>query len=128
MGREEELTKYRKKYENRLVENRNYYYNLMDMVGEISKNSFDGFRYNSFMDKMEKVRQETEELLIILDNPEELLRKGKEDEIKEEEQRKKYEEMKARYESTSIMEQIKQRLSNMFKKDSSEELKEGKVR
>ena len=129
MEREEELTKYRKKYENKLIEKRNYYYNLMDMAREISKDRLDGVRYEYFANKIEEIHQETEELLDILDNPEEILRKGKEDEIKEEEQRKKYEEIKERYESTSIMERIKQKLSSMFNnKENSEEQREGKVR
>ena len=125
----DEFTKYQNKYKKRLIDKQNYYYNLMDMAGEVSKNSYDGVRYNSFLNKMEEVHRETEYLLSIADKPDEIINWGKKEEERENEAIKYYKAAQEKYELTSPMKRLMDRLSNMFRsRYSSEEIEHGKER
>ena len=126
MSKEEE---YRKKYVEKINDLRHYSIILFDEEVKEWKSGFSDYRYNSIKEKREEVKAEIEELLKISDNPEAITKWGEEQEIKEAEAKKRYEEAKAKYDSESVMGKFKQKLKSMLTAiDTSKDKEEGKVR
>ena len=126
MSKEEE---YRKKYVEKINDLRHYSIILFDEEAEEWKSGFSDYRYNSIKEKREKVKAQIEELLKISDNPEAITKWGQEQEIKEAEAKKRYEEAKAKHDSKSAMGNFRQRLKTLFTAvDTSKDIEEGRSR
>ena len=106
---DELLNYYRKRYEGELVRANQYYEVLSDAVVEQARQGNDPFLIVDLQEQSKKI----EELERVLQSPGELLKRGKADDLKVNERVvNNYQEKKAKYESTSPFQKLRQKIAN----------------
>ncbi len=122
----EEYEKSKRAYDKKINDLRDYQTTVSETVLDGIKNGISDHGYQAFMKKMVDINGEIENLLSISNKPEEIVKWNKEQEMEQAKLRLHYEEVKNRYDADSVMGKLKRTLASTFKKDSSEEIVEGR--
>lgn len=115
---EELINGYRKRYEKEL-ENLYRILNSMESsaaleAADVAKGTSTGVNYAYFLNQMRVTDDSIKKLENVLQNPEELLRKGREDDLKAKEIiMKNYDEKKEKYDRNSLLQRLKNRLKGL---------------